>query len=75
MLLGSSEEAAHDLERISDYLFEETPEHAPELVRAIYRTPYVLLTFPHRRRPGKKVGTRELVLSPLSLHRGLPNHW
>ena len=65
MLLRWSKEAAQDLERIADYLFEETPEHAPELVRAIYRTPFALLTFPHRGRPGKKEGTRELVLSPL----------
>jgi len=27
--------------------------------------PAALVTFPHRRRPGKKQGTRELVLSSL----------
>ncbi|HEY6344303.1 MAG TPA: type II toxin-antitoxin system RelE/ParE family toxin [Bryobacteraceae bacterium] len=46
-------------------LFEKTPQHAPELVRAIYNAPHALLTSPHRGRPGKKEGTRELVLSPL----------
>jgi toxin ParE1/3/4 len=65
MQLRWSEEAADDLERITNYLFEETPQHAPELVRAIYKAPSVLLTFPHRGRPGKKESTRELVLSPL----------
>ena len=65
MLLRWSEEATSDLERIANYLFEETPEHAPELVRAIYKAPSVLLTFPYRGRPGKKEGTRELVLLPL----------
>lgn len=65
MQLRWSEDAADDLERITNYLFEETPKHAPELLRAIYSAPYALLTFPYRGRPGKKEGTRELVLSPL----------
>jgi toxin ParE1/3/4 len=65
MELRWSEEAANDLERITDYLFENTPEHAPELTRAIYEAPAALLNFPRRGRPGKKEGTRELVLSPL----------
>ena len=34
-------------------------------MRAVYDAPGTLLTFPHRGRPGKKEGTRELVLSPL----------
>jgi hypothetical protein len=44
MELRWTEEAADDLERISDYLFEETPTHAPELVRAIYKAPNALLS-------------------------------
>jgi addiction module RelE/StbE family toxin len=36
------------------------------LVRRIYDAPSVLLTFPNQGRPGKKKGTRELTLSPLS---------
>jgi plasmid stabilization system protein ParE len=44
-------------------LFENTPHHAPELVRAIYDAPVILLTFPRQGRPGKREGTRELVLS------------
>ena len=34
-------------------------------MRAIYKAPSALLSFPHRGRPGKKENTRELVLSPL----------
>jgi hypothetical protein len=64
MQLRWSAEAASDLERITNYLFEETPQHAPELLRVIYKAPSALLTFPHRGRPGKKQNTRELVLSP-----------
>jgi plasmid stabilization system protein ParE len=30
MQLRWSEEAASDLERITNYLFEETPQHAPK---------------------------------------------
>lgn len=65
MELRWTEKAANDLEQITDYLFEKTPEHAPELVRSIYAAPAALLTFPRRGRAGKKVGTRELVLTPL----------
>ncbi len=60
-----TEEAADDLERITDYLFESAPGRAAELVREIYDAPSALLTFPYRGRPGRKSDTRELVLSPL----------
>jgi addiction module RelE/StbE family toxin len=65
MQLRWTEEAANDLERIADYLQTHTPERAPELIRFIYNAPATLLTFPNRGRPGKKQGTRELVLAPL----------
>ena len=73
MQLRWSEEAADDLERITNYLFEKTPLHASELVRAIYHAPATLLQFPHRGRSGKKEGTLELVLTPPALRRGLSN--
>ena len=60
-----TEEAAADLERIADYLFEQTPLHAARLVRAIYDAPTKLVDFPGIGRPGKLKGTRELVLSAL----------
>jgi toxin ParE1/3/4 len=65
MQLRWTEEAADDLERITDYLFAKTPAHAADLVNAIYNAPSLLLTFPYRGRQGKKQGTRELVLSSL----------
>lgn len=65
MVLRWTTEAAADLERITDYLFEHTPGRAARLVRALYDAPATLLTFPNRGRPGKKEGTRELVMSPL----------
>ncbi len=65
MQLRWTEKAANDLERIADYLFQHTPEHASELVRRLYEAPAALLRFPHRGRLGRKDGTRELVLSPL----------
>ena len=65
MELRWAEEAAADLEHITDYLFENAPERAAELVRGIYNAPAALLTFPYRGRAGKKEGTRELVLSSL----------
>ena len=36
MELCWTEEAADDLERITDYLFENTPGHAPGLKRTLY---------------------------------------
>ena len=65
MQLRWTREAATDLERISDYLFQHVPERAAELVRVVYDAPAVLLEFPNRGRPGKKAGTRELVISAL----------
>jgi toxin ParE1/3/4 len=65
MHLQWTEAAANDLERIADYLFSHAPDRATRLIRSIYEAPKTLLSFPHRGRPGKKAGTRELVLSPL----------
>lgn len=65
MQLRWTEEAADDLERIADYLLIHAPGRAPELIRAVYDAPSTLLTFPNRGRPGKREGTRELVLTPL----------
>jgi len=65
MQLRWIEGAAQDLEHIANYLFEHAPARAAELVRQIYDAPFALLQFPHRGRPGRKKGTRELVLAPL----------
>ena len=65
MQLRWTEDAANDLERIADYLLLHTPDRAPDLVARVYEAAATLLTFPNRGRPGKKEGTRELVLAPL----------
>ena len=65
MELRWTDEAASDLEQITDYLFQNAPDRAAELVRGIYNAPAALLAFPYRGRAGKKEGTRELVLSSL----------
>ena len=65
MQLRWTEAAARDLELIADYLVEQAPDRAAALVRTIHDAPTALLTFPNRRRLGKKAGTRELVMSPL----------
>jgi plasmid stabilization system protein ParE len=38
-----TEEAADDLERIADYLFERVPDLAPDLVRDLFDAPAALL--------------------------------
>ncbi len=65
MELRWTEEAAADLERIADYLFEHSPGRAAQIVLAIYEAPTKLLAFPAFGRPGRKEGTRELVLPSL----------
>ncbi len=57
--------AASDLENIADYLFEKTPQNAARLIREICDAVFALRIFPNRGRPGKKSGTRELVLPSL----------
>lgn len=57
--------AADDLEGIAEYLFEKSPGTAPQLIRKIYEAPSTLKNYPNLGRPGKKEGTRELVLAPL----------
>ena len=65
MQLRWTAEAASDLERIADYLFQHAAGRAPEMLRVIYAAPATLLTFPNRGRPGKRKDTRELVLTHL----------
>jgi toxin ParE1/3/4 len=57
--------AATDLEHIADYLFAKTPQNAPRLIREICDAVLALRIYPNRGRPGKKSGTRELVLTSL----------
>lgn len=54
-----------DLEQISDYLFETNPELATSTVLRIFESVSELKSFPRRGRPGRKEGTRELVLTQL----------
>jgi toxin ParE1/3/4 len=65
MLVHWTAGAADDLELITDYLFHETPQHAARIVRSLYNSISALKSFPNRGRPGKKPGTRELVVSSL----------
>lgn len=57
--------AVSDLQRIADYLFEHSSEHAGRLVRAIYEAPSQLRDYPGLGRPGRVRGTRELPLAAL----------
>lgn len=65
MRLRWTREAATDLEGIAEYLVQHVPERAAALIRTIYEVPSLLLDFPLRGRPGKKAGTRELVMLAL----------
>jgi plasmid stabilization system protein ParE len=54
MLVSWTVLAADDLERITDYLFHETPQHAAPIVRSLCNAISALKSFPNRGRPGKK---------------------
>ncbi|MGD0269050.1 MAG: type II toxin-antitoxin system RelE/ParE family toxin [Candidatus Sulfotelmatobacter sp.] len=56
--------AAEDLERIFDRIAQDNPTAARETVKAIYDGCQALTKFPHRGRPGRMSGRRELVFPP-----------
>jgi len=56
--------AAEDLERIFRRIEKDNPTAARETVKAIYDGCASLSHFPHRGRPGRMSGRRELVFSP-----------
>jgi toxin ParE1/3/4 len=56
--------AAEDLERIFRRIEKDNPTAAREAVKAIYDGCGALTDFPHRGRPGRMNGRRELVFSP-----------
>jgi len=60
-----AELAYQDLQNISDYLFENSPENAEKLVFTIHEAASALLVFPNRGRMGKKPGTCEFVIPSL----------
>jgi toxin ParE1/3/4 len=57
--------AAADLEGIKSFLDEQYPHIANATIKRIYESILSLRAFPYRGRPGRRIGTRELVLSPL----------
>jgi addiction module RelE/StbE family toxin len=56
--------AAEDLERIFRRIEKDNPASARETVKAIYDGCEALRDFPHRGRPGRMNGRRELIFSP-----------
>jgi toxin ParE1/3/4 len=56
--------AAEDLERIFQRIEKDNPTAARETVQAIYDGCRALKDFPHRGRPGRMNGRRELVFAP-----------
>ncbi|MEQ1864536.1 MAG: type II toxin-antitoxin system RelE/ParE family toxin [Micropepsaceae bacterium] len=56
-------QAADKLERIADFIRQENPAAERVVLNAIGDGIADLRTFPHRGRPGKHAGTRELVIA------------
>jgi toxin ParE1/3/4 len=53
--------ARDDRQQIFEYLFDRNPEAAREIETRLILAADSLTTFPHRGRPGKVAGTRELL--------------
>jgi len=66
MRIRWTEPAASDFTRICDYIRDhDAPVTARRVALTIYESVKSLARFPHRGRPGRRQGTRELVLFPL----------
>jgi toxin ParE1/3/4 len=66
MRLRWTDPAARDLTHICDYIKEhDSPTTARRVAISIYEGVGALVKFPERGRPGRKLGTRELILSGL----------
>lgn len=65
MRLAWTSAAVADLEQISDYLLEKSPNLATPTIKSVFTSVLELKQFPRRGRPGRKQGTRELVLTRL----------
>ncbi len=57
--------AAEDLQRISDYLKDHHPHYRQPTMRKLYEAISSLKAVPHRGRPGRENGTREILFPPL----------
>ena len=55
--------ARQDLARHHDYIAEDDPDAAERVEAAIVEAVERLADYPHRGRPGQRVGTRELVIA------------
>jgi addiction module RelE/StbE family toxin len=60
-------DAADDLERICDYVARDSPDAARRIARTVVEGVAGLKAFPHRGRPGRVSGSRELLFVPLPL--------
>jgi addiction module RelE/StbE family toxin len=57
--------AAADLQHISDYLKDHHPHYRQKTMRKLYETIRSLKDSPHRGRPGREEGTREILFPPM----------
>ena len=57
--------AAADFEYINDYLKDHHPRYRQPTMRKLYQAIRSLKALPHRGRPGREEGTREILFLPL----------
>ena len=57
--------AAADLEHINEYLKEHHPRYREPTMRKLYETIRTLKDAPHRGKPGREEGTREIFFPPM----------
>ena len=57
--------AVADLQQINDYLKEHHSQYQQPTIRKLYEAIRSLKALPHRGRPGREEGTREILFPPL----------
>ncbi len=57
--------AAADLQHINDYLKDHHPHYRQPTMRKLYEAIGSLKLLPHRGRPGRENGTREILFPPM----------
>lgn len=62
MKIAFSPEAKRDLDDIFDYILDDNPQMAKIVLERIRERVLSLLEMPHQGRPGRVVGTRELIV-------------
>ena len=67
MQIGWTEQALSDLAEIEQYIAQDKPEAARRVAAHLWSSVEHLAEFPRLGKPGRRPGTRELVVAPYTI--------